>query len=204
MEQVKKILLSYARTGSMLEKKGGPEQDGPLFESLLVLGDSILAKFGLPHSEKYCSRLWPLTRILNADKNAVLPVLEQLKQDAVEYLSASPLSPLETLEIAVINKRRFSDVLPELDFIITGYTTFIYEELLLSGKISPQQALEELDKLRILDLYSSVERIHMFGRADHWQHWEKISRAGLRYLMHYLPPFGKPYTEVTRDLPPEC
>ena len=47
-EQIANALTDLAKLQIALDKKGGPSEDGNLFEEILTLQDRILSSFGLP------------------------------------------------------------------------------------------------------------------------------------------------------------
>jgi hypothetical protein len=152
-------LLDYFKKYKILEEKGGPEQDGDLFEEVLAKEEAILSAFGLPEALKYCQILHKLANRKSVTVAAIRKTLVKLQQAAEKYHNRPVISSLETLALAQQKKLNAFDVLPELGFITHSYTIFLYDSLLLAKKASPEVILTELQTLHKQDLYGPVAKL---------------------------------------------
>jgi hypothetical protein len=152
-------LLDYFKKYKILEEKGGPEQDGNLFEEILDIERAILSSFGLPEALKYCKFLHQLANRKRVTLAVIKKTIEKLQQAAETYHSRPVTSSLETLKHAQQEKLSGLNVIPELGFIYHTYTVFLYDTLLLPKKATPEAILQELQTLDELELYGPVAKL---------------------------------------------
>jgi hypothetical protein len=180
-------LLTYFNQCKLLEEKGGPEQDGDLFEEVLAKEEEILSAFGLPGSLKFCKVLHKLSNRKSVTAAAIRKTIGSLQQAAQKYHNRPVVSSVETLTLAQQKKLNAFDVLPELGFITHTYTVFLYDDLLLERKAAPAAILKELQILHEQDLYGPVARLH-FNLKPAYRRTKayKALKAQLQFLDLYL------------------
>ncbi|MDX5423633.1 MAG: hypothetical protein LPK14_15370 [Hymenobacteraceae bacterium] len=154
--QLEKELKSYFKKSKRLEEQGGPTRNTELFEEILWSEQQLLAHFGLPNSDKYRKILWELTDKHSFQKKAVQQAIAKLQQAAEQHLLAPVHTAIEMLYLAQQERQNAFDVLPELGYVTHVYTLFLYEQLLLNGEASPEEILQELEKITELDCLSDL------------------------------------------------
>ncbi|GHA73072.1 hypothetical protein [Pontibacter akesuensis] len=139
-------LKKYYDLTKRMDAQGGPEGSTNLFEEILWQEQQILSFFGLPNSDKYRKILWELTYDEKFGKKAVQNIVKQLQEAAETHLLAPVHTALEMLNQAQREKSSAFDILPELGFATHIYTLYVYEQLLLKGEITTEEALAALQK----------------------------------------------------------
>ena len=148
-------LEAYYNLNVQLEAKGGPEEDGDLFEELLAKQEQILSTFGLPPAQKYIKPLWEFTN-LPLTEESINKLVKRLKKEAEKHLLSPVTTPTEVLAQAQHEQTNAFDVLPELGYITHDYLIFVYQEMLLKGKATPEEVLAEMESVHRLDCYSDL------------------------------------------------
>lgn len=100
-QKVKKLLKKYLLLGAKLNKKGGPEKDGVLFEKCISFEDEILNYFQLTPTQENQSIIQSMHNA--KDKSGAINILFQLlftKSTKEE----KHLSPLEYFYIGIMNQ----------------------------------------------------------------------------------------------------
>lgn len=120
-----------------LDRRGGPEEAGELFEEVLGLMDDVLESFGLAATEDNQR----LLESLAADKLAPPELIITLFQKKAE--GEPDISPLERFAAGVTNAESPYNVLPAMGFVTHIYTLHLYE---LAGK-HPQALVEIYNEL---------------------------------------------------------
>lgn len=185
--EIKEKLLSYYHLYNRLDRIGGPEEDGDLFEEVLGLEDELLEKFGLPFSNKNKSILWKLVQKSKISDKALNQTLEHLKAAAEQYLYSPVQSDLEQLTKARDEKRSAFDILPELGHPTHEYTIFLYEVIL--DFASPEAVLAELSTLKRLDCYGEAASLkNRYPRTFRKTKVYKQLSPYLKFLDNYLDP----------------
>ncbi len=82
-ETLKNALTELANLQIVLDKKGGPSEDGQLFEQILAKQDRILKAFGLPISPNNEKLLWFDNLPTNFE---IENRIKQLHKTATDYL----------------------------------------------------------------------------------------------------------------------
>lgn len=139
-------LKKYYELTKRMDAQGGPEGSTDLFEEILWQEQQILSFFGLPNSDKYRKILWELTYDEKFGKKAVQEIVKQLQEAAETHLLAPVHTAVEMLRQAQREQSNAFDVLPELGFSTHIYTLYVYEQLLLKGEATPEEALAALQK----------------------------------------------------------
>ncbi|MBK6836087.1 MAG: hypothetical protein IPG89_18175 [Bacteroidetes bacterium] len=94
-DSIKPALTELAKLQIALNKKGGPSEDGQLFEQILSLQDSILKSFGIPTSPSNEKLIW--FSQLPTDYE-VSERVKQLHTTATAYLLSNAKSELNFQE----------------------------------------------------------------------------------------------------------
>lgn len=134
-------LLAIAHLCVALEKAGGPEKDGNLFENLIDFEKDILKQFGLPLNPYYLNLVLFDTI---PDKIEIKKRIDQLHKEAAEYLTASAKSDLQILQEAQATNGDPFSVLPELKITPHVYTIFLINKMLIEKQEKPEAILKAL------------------------------------------------------------
>ncbi len=182
-EFLKPALTGLAKLQIALDKKGGPSEDGQLFEQILSLQDGILKSFGLPASPDNEKLIW--FSQLPTDEEVNGRVM-QLHKTATKYLLSNPTSELQTLREAQNLQENAFAVLPELKIPTHTYTLFVYHKILLQRKDTIENILHELKFVSnfpdILDAIGKIEQGTLDNEPEVAAVLEKI---GVRYLQQF-------------------
>lgn len=158
IEQLKEFFV----LAKELERQGGPENAGELFEEILNKEKEILTSFGLPCLQRYNDSLWELTHKNELNDKQLETTITKLKKAAKEYLTSPTLTDIQLLEKAKNEHLDLYDVLPEISITTHDYTIFIYNQLLLTGIKSPKAVLEEYKRVT---KYNCLGNIYIVGKA---------------------------------------
>jgi hypothetical protein len=176
-------ILGLANLQVILEKKGGSEEDGSLFEEISLFEASILSKFGLPFSTIYQQILWFKTV---PNEIEIEERIEQLHKAASQYLLSDVKSEPQILKEAQIHQQDPFIVLPELNIKTTVYSIFVYEKILLKNKDSVENVLKDLkftNQRIILDALGKIQENTIDQDEEAVEFLESI---GVRYLNQFL------------------
>lgn len=182
-EIVKSKIILLSEKSLLLEKLGGPENNSELFEEIFSIEDDILKSFGLPENSKFAQILKRNNIPCNHELEEMISILENI---ASEYL----LAPTET-SISVLTKAKdlkldaFS-VLPELKIITHIYSIFVYEEVLLKEKDTPENVLKELELFNTDDSILFVNKLIESFRIAGEQNFEKQNISELKYINQFI------------------
>ncbi|GGK78954.1 hypothetical protein ACD591_08740 [Rufibacter glacialis] len=154
--QVTEKLKTYYHYYQDLKEKGGPEENTELFESVVELEEDIMSVFGLPPSHTHLQILWQLTEAVPLSEEAIEETEQQLREAATEHLMAPVKTDLEVLLEAKTEKLSAFNVLPEIGQPTHDYPIFLFEEMLLKSRATPEQVLQEMEKVKELDCYGEV------------------------------------------------
>lgn len=176
-------ILGLANLQVILEKKGGSEEDGSLFEEISLFEASILSKFGLPFSTRYQQILW-FKSVPNEIE--IEERIEQLHIAASQYLLSDVKSEPQILKEAQLNQQDPFLVLPKLKIKTTVYSIFVYEKILLKNKDSVENVLKDLkftNQRIILDALGKIQENTIDQDEEAVEFLESI---GVRYLNQFL------------------
>ncbi|WP_439880722.1 hypothetical protein ACSX1A_16385 [Pontibacter sp. MBLB2868] len=180
-------LNSYFHLYKELDRIGGPEADGDLFEEVLGLEEELLQKFGLPLSNKNRSILWKLAQKKKLSEKVLQQTLEHLNAAAQQHHFSPVLTDLEQLKEAKARNKDAFDILPELGHPTHEYTIFLYDVIL--GFASPEDVLAELSALKRLDCYGDAASLkNQYPRTFRKTKAYKQLKPYLKFLDNYLDP----------------
>ncbi|MCC9168649.1 hypothetical protein [Pontibacter harenae] len=179
-----------------LDRIGGPEADGDLFEVILGLEDEILESFGLPLSNKNKGILWKLTEKNNLTEKNFQQANSHLQAAAEIHLFAPVLSDMEHLKKGKELNRSAFDVLPELGHPTHDYTLFLYDDILQFSSL--EDVLAELSALKRLDCYGELASL----KNNHPRTFRKTKvykqyKPYLKFLDGYV--LNEPYLYFRED-----
>lgn len=185
--QVTEKLKAYYTFYQQLKDNGGPEENVDLFEEVVHLEEEIMAAYGLPPSHQHLHILWELTNAEAFTDEVVQETQQQLQEAATQHLMAPVKTNLEVLQEAQAEKHSAFNVLPEIGQPTHDYPLFLYEELLLKGKNTPQEILQELEKVKELDCYGEVATL-LYRHRKSFKRTKiyKQLRPHLKFLDTYL------------------
>ncbi|WP_207434763.1 hypothetical protein [Sabulibacter ruber] len=181
--QVKDKLKKYYQHYQELKEKGGPEENTRLFEAVIELEEEIMAAYGLPPSHDHLQLLWQFTEATDLSEEVLQEVQENLQEAATAHLTAPVKTNLEVLLEAKEEKESAFNVLPEIGQPTHDYPIFLYEELLLKGKASPEEVLREMETVKELDCYGEVATLLYHHRKSYRR--TKIYKK-LKPTLHFL------------------
>ena len=186
-EGLKTELIRLAKFHIDLKEKGGPGEDGELFEELLALQDDILTGFGLP---------------LNPDNEKILEfekvpteieideIIIQLKNFATNYLLSDAKTELQILNDAQEMKLDAFYLLPELKVTTHSYTIFIYEKIFLEKKDCAENILLELRLVKnipkVLNALGMLDNTEDINSVESKDLIKFISDSGVKYLHEFI------------------
>lgn len=186
--KIKRDVRNLVLMGLQLEKYGGPEKNGDLFEEYLFLIEKILKGFGLPDSNKYEKILF--FKSLPSD-NDIKTVIKKLKTMASDYLLTPPKTEIQLLQEAIDLNLDIDNVLPELGISPHVYTHFVYNEILLKKLDNPESVLESLrraNKSKYLNVLGKLVFTKQYGE-DEKKMLQYLNTKGIKYLDIFLPNF---------------
>ena len=181
---LKPALTALAKLQTALEEKGGPSEDGELFEQILSIQDEILRKCGLPINPDNENQIWFSQLPTNYDvKNRV----KQLYKSATEYLLSDAETDKQILRDAQEKQQDVMYVLPELKVKTHSYTIFVFNKILLKRKDNLENILHELKFTStypvILDAIGRIEQGTIENEPEMTMFLENI---GVRYLQQFF------------------
>lgn len=193
-------LTSYYHLYKKLDRIGGPEVDGDLFEEVLGLEDDILESFGLPLSNKNKGILWKLTQKGSLQEKYLQKTIEHLQAAAERHLFAPVVTDLEQLNKGKEQKRSAFDVLPELGYPTHDYIIFLYDTVL--HFFSSEEVLAELSALKRLDCYGELATLkNNYPRTFRNTKTYKQYKPYLKFLDGYLSDEPYLYLKEMEDAP---
>jgi len=180
---LKPALTGLAKLQIALNKKGGPSEDGKLFEQILSLQDGILKNFGLPTSPDNEKLIWfsQLPTDVEVSERA-----KQLHKTATTYLLSNAKPELQTLREAQEQQQDPMYVLPELQITTHTYTLFVYDKIFLKGKDKLENILHELKFVsNFPDILDAIGRIEQGTLDNEHEVAEFLEKIGVRYLQQF-------------------
>jgi hypothetical protein len=180
---LKLTLTRLAKLQIHSNKQGGPSENGQLFEQILEIQDRILKSFGLPCSPDHAKLLR-----FNSDPTELelKKKINQLCDAATNYLLRNAKSDFEVLLEAQENQRDPMYVLPELKIETHVYTIFVINKILLTGKDSIGNILQDLRFCNQPEILNALGKIY-FGTTGHDHELIGfLENIGVRYLQQFI------------------
>lgn len=176
-------LTGLSKLQIALDKKGGPSEDGQLFEQILELQDGILKSFGLPKTPDNEKLLHFKTLLTDTEVNERIKLLHKT---ATEYLLSNAKPELKTLKDAQETKQDTFMVLPELKITTHSYTNFVYEKILLKRKDNLENILHELKFVNHPDILDALGPLGQ-GTLENEPAVVSILKAvGVKYIDQFI------------------
>jgi len=167
-----------------LDKKGGPERAGRLFEKCLEIEDAILAYYKIPSNPYYQS-------FLRFDSvpwdNEIDKLIEFLERESKNLKEGPNKSDVEILIESKARKRDPMFALPAIGVTPHVYSIWVYENILLKSRDMVENVLIEFKRLNY-DLLDTI------GNMDNKNEWRKnpeefiktMEKKGLIYIRSYV------------------
>ena len=180
---LKPALTELAKLQIALKKKGGPSEDGQLFDQILSIQDDILKSLGLPSSSDNEKLIWfsqlPTDDVVNERIN-------QLHKKATEYLLSDAKSELQILREAQEQKQDPFMVLPELKITTHSYTNFVYSNILLKRKDTVENVLHQLKFVNGSEFLSTIGNLAQNNVENSTEVIKYLKENGVKYLVEFL------------------
>ena len=165
-----------------LDKAGGPEADGKLFEDVLLLQDQILKKYGLPSTSDYQELIWFKTIPEDIEINERIT---HLNARATEYLLTNAKSEIQILREAQEFKYDPYIVLPELKLPTHVYTLFVYNIMLLMHKDSVENILLELKLVNTPEILEVLGQFSLGTLENEHEKLDYLEGLGVKYISQF-------------------
>jgi hypothetical protein len=182
-ELVKSQIILLTQKSLLLIKHGGPENNSALFEDVLASQDEILRSFGLPEKSKFAQILECDDIPGNEELEELISFLENI---AREYLLANTETSIKILSNAKELKLDPFSVLPELKILTHIYSIFVYEEILLKEKDSPENVLNELILFNSDESILFVNKLIESYKINTEQNFIKQNISELKYINQFI------------------
>lgn len=176
-------LFELANAQVALQNKGGPFEDGKLFEQILITQEFILNNFGLPNTSENENIL--RFKSMPLDKEIDYKINE-LHKTATEYLLSKGKSEIQILKDAQDLQQDAYAVLPELKITTHIYTCFVYDKILLEQKDTIENILEDL---KFVNNYKTLNQIWEIVQAkdeDKSNFVVDLKKTDIKYINQFL------------------
>jgi hypothetical protein len=176
-------LTELAALNVELTKKGGPSEDGQLFEKILDLQQRTLKQFGLPTSPANEQLLWFDGIPSEAE---ITGRITQLQRTATKYLLSSPETELKTLRAALQMQLDPFDVLPEIKVELHIYTLFVYNKILLPQEDTVDAVLQEFKVVNNDQVLDTLGRLKEGKLENKLEAIRWLQSMGLKYVNGFM------------------
>jgi len=183
-DKLKNAIRGLAKLQIALDKKGGPSEDGQLFEEILSIQEGILNHFGLPTTFDNEKLLW-----FNGSLPTDLEVEERIKKIqkiAEEYLLSPAKSEIQILKEAQENKESAFSTLPELGFTTHTYTIFVYNNILLKSRDKIENIFKELKLANQPRILHIIGNLAVGNLEKPLEVIEVLKHLGLKYIDDFV------------------
>ena len=182
-EYLKFEIAKLAKLQIKLQEKGGPTEDGDLFEEILEIESEILISFGLPEDSIYNNIIF--FEVLPSELE-ILDIISNLHEAAKEYLLDDPLSDIQVLKNAQEHNHDVSTVLAELKIKNHLYTHFVFNEILIKRKDTLENILYELKLTKNPEILNELGYIGMIDDEDSNYRIQILKDVGIKYVDLYI------------------
>lgn len=180
---LKPALIGLAKLQITLSQKGGPANDGNLFELIIDLQSRILKSFGLPETPENEKLLWFSAMPTDTE---VENRIRQLHEAAVHHLTTNAKPDLQILREAQQENKDPFTFLPELNITTHIYMLFVYNEILLGRQDSAENVLHELRFAEKYELLNTIGKLVMGNHVNSEEALKEIKGSGLKYIDLFL------------------
>lgn len=182
-ESLKFEIAKLARLQIKLEEKGGPTEDGDLFEEILELESEIITRFGLPEDSHHNNLIY--FEILPSELE-ILDIISKLHKAAENYLLDDPLPDIQILKNAQEYNQDVSSVLAELKVKNHLYTHFVFDEILLKKKDTVENVLHELKLTKGIDILTALGNVGYIEGETLKEMTQLLKDVGIKYIDLYI------------------
>ena len=182
-ESLKFELAKLAKLQIKLEEKGGPTEDGDLFEETIHIEDKILKSFGLPEGFEYG---YLISFEVIPSELEILNRIEELHKAAEIYLLDDPLSDAQVLKNAQEFNQSAFIVLPEIKIKNHSYTHFVFDEILLKRKDTIENILHELKLTNNSAILNILGQVGTIDNQSLNEMIRDLRGINLKYLDRYI------------------
>ncbi len=182
-KDLKHALTGLAKLQIALREKGGPTQDGEMFELILNLQSGILESLGLPESPDNEKLIF--FRTIPTDEE-VKSKIEQLHHFASKFLLSDAKPDLQILRDAQEFKHDPFSVLPELNIATHTYTIFVFNNILLKKVDSVENILHEFRFVNQNELLDMIGNLAMNNYKNPVEVIEKLKSSGVKYIDQFV------------------
>lgn len=166
----KKKLVTYYRLIQILNGKGGPENNGNLFEEVLAKEDEILNLFHLPNVEPY-----NFFTVIDQE-TSIEEIITALTSYENEFLITDHGTKEQILQESIDQQKDYALVLPKIGISTHIYPIFLYQMAADNQKINIRDVLNEME----------TAENHLSEIAKLTAQYEVLSDANLKFLKEYL------------------
>ena len=182
-ESLKFEIAKLARLQIKLEEKGGPPEDGDLFEEILDIEYEILTSFGLPEVSHYGKLI--SFEVLPSEFE-ILDIISKLHEAAKNYLLTDPLPDIQVLKNAQEYNHDMSSVLFEIRIANHLYTHFVFEEILIKRKDTVENILYQLKLANNPEILTDLGYVGVIDDEDSNYKIQILKDVGVKYLDLYI------------------
>ena len=182
-ESLKFEIAKLARLQIKLDEKGGPTEDGDLFEEILDIESEILTSFGLPEDSEYNNLIF--FEVLPSELE-ILDTISKLHEAAKNYLLDDPLSDIQVLKNAQELNQSSSSVLSEIRITNHLYTHFVFEEILIKRRDTVENILYELKLANNPEILTQLGYVGTIVDKDSRYRIKILKEIGIKYLDLYI------------------
>ena len=173
--KAKTIIKKLIRSKAKLEKKGGPEKAGELFEEVIGLQDDLLELYDLSSTTENLDLVNSLIGT-TAPESAITTLTQLL---LLKARGEERKSPFEVLYEGILGDDHPHDVLAKMGLVYHDY----YEYLFLFGREHPELALDLFNEMCRAEKYLS--EVYLLKDT-----FAKLENRNLQYLRGYLSAEG--------------
>ena len=166
-----------------LKKKDGFEEEGELYECIMLKQEDLLEELGLPNTPVNLGYLH--FKYIPWDKE-IDDLINHLYDEIEIRKNKEKKSDLGLLIDARNQDPMF--ILPQLGIVTHVYTVFVYENILMHNQDEPENILSELKLVN-----SDTDLLNTIGKMDISTKWLKsaekhivsLEKKGLKYIRQY-------------------
>jgi len=182
-DELRKRIEEIAYMEVELERRGGFEEDGELYESIMLKQEDLLEELGLPDTPANHGCLH--FNYIPWDKE-IDDLINLLYDEIEKQKNKDKKSDLELLIDSRNQDPMF--ILPQLGITTHVYTVFVYENIFMPNKDEPENVLSELKMVN-----NDSDLLNTIGKMDISTKWLKnaekhiasLEKKGLKYIRQY-------------------
>lgn len=189
--------VALIRFWHYLQQTNSDEQLNDLMVKMIDIEEKVLAAFGLPVTLTNGQQFQFLGLKDEFDLNDIDVFLKDLEQQAIAYHNSTPNTDLELIKRAQDQYLYIDEVLPETSLKLKAepYYVFVYEEYLLTRRVTPETFLEEIRNVAKNDLSMSLYKLSTMPDPCSSELYATLNE----YNLLFLDPFLTYYPEFEKD-----